>query len=120
LLQIKPVPLSRIESGLQEAIKKHGNVINFVELLINTKASVNDHQSALEYFNLLNSSLTNTPKWLFKKAEIIRLSGNRQAAASAFQNVISAIKKLPEARRNVPAIVRLRRESEIAVQKLQS
>ncbi|MEE9355691.1 MAG: hypothetical protein V3U75_08905 [Methylococcaceae bacterium] len=103
-LKIILLPKERIEAGILQGINHHGEIVNFVEAMIDFKIKTHQYEHAIAWFNKLPEKLRDTPKWINKRADVEILSGNRQKALNLYQYNLIQIAKLPKIRRSQLAI----------------
>lgn len=92
LFKVHPIPDGRIYKGLNEAIKKHGSISTYLELLINLNINTKNYLQAIIWIDKLPANLNRTPRWLIKKAELEVLKGDPNNAIKFYQMSIKTIK----------------------------
>lgn len=103
-LEINPLPNERIEAGILQAINHHGEIVNFVEAMIDFKTKTLQYKHALIWLNKLPEKLSDTPNWINKRADLEILRGNRQKALGLYQHNLNQIAKLPKIKQSQLAI----------------
>jgi tetratricopeptide (TPR) repeat protein len=118
LLKIDPIPVKRINSGLVDAINRHGQIVTFLDLLIDLNIKTANYQEAIVWLEKLPTNLKNTPLWLTRKGAITAFSGHRNEAKKLFRMALEGIAALPEYKQNLPAFVIVRYQAEQGILQL--
>lgn len=125
LMQAQPVApsakyLKDIVTGIDEGIDRHGELATYLELLIELYDRNGDYRQALDTVARLPSSLRQSPAWQLRKAELQLKAGDKKSATTTYLEVIDAVERLPEHRRNVKANIEVKQEAQLALTKLES
>ncbi len=118
LFKVSPIPANRITKGLQGAIKQHGSVITYSELLIDLNIKTKKYQKAISWIEKLPENLQQSPQWLIKKAEVENLDGNNKNALNLYQRCIKEISNMSPNKQNLPIFVTFRQQAEKAIRYL--
>jgi tetratricopeptide (TPR) repeat protein len=112
LFKISPIPAKRISNGLQDAIKQHGSLITYSELLIDLNIKTKNYQRAISWIEKLPENLQQSPQWLNKKADTEKLAGNHKKALNLYQRCIKEISNMSPNKQNLPIFITFRQQAE--------
>lgn len=118
LFKVSPIPAKRISNGLQDAIKQHGPVITYSELLIDLNIKIKNYQKAISWIEKLPENLQKSPQWLNKKAEVEKHAGNHKNARNLYQRCIKEISNMSPNKQNLPIFITFRQQAEKAIRHL--
>jgi predicted negative regulator of RcsB-dependent stress response len=80
----------------------------------------NRYDAALKRLDEVMAKAPRKETWLERRGNILRQAGKRDEARAAYQAGLDAMKTLPPARRNVPAMLELEKRLRSNVESLQS
>jgi predicted Zn-dependent protease len=125
LMQARPAPLppqelDGIVAGIDRGIARHGELVTYLELLIELYAANGGHRRALDTIARLPERVRTTPVWQMRRAELLLQAGEKESAAVAYHAVIEAVEQLPPYRRDVKANTDARQQAQLALQRLDS
>lgn len=97
---------------LDDGIRKLGPLVTLELFAIDLEVKRKNFDGALRRVDTVSGRLPRKETWLAKRGEILQQAGRTNEARSAFQSALAAIDALPAARRNVPAMIELRKRVE--------
>ena len=115
----QPVPIDRIETGINLGLKRFGNLVVLLEPMVEFYLELNRYEKAIEMLDAYPEAIQKTPQWMFRKAEVYVLSEQKELAKTHFTQVLNRIADLPEHRRSIIAMKELKLSTEQAIKKLQ-
>lgn len=114
-----PELLNSIVTGIDQGIARHGELVTYLELLIELYEDNGDYRRALDTFARLPESLQATPAWRLTRADLLLKAGDENAAALEYAAAIEAVERLPEHRRNVNANAEVKQRAVLALNRLE-
>jgi hypothetical protein len=112
--------LNGIVAGVDEGIARHGELITYLELLIELYDRNGEYRRALDTVGRLPAGLQTTPAWQLSKADLLFKSGDNKSATASYLAAIEAVEQLPQHRRNVKANAAVKQEASLALERLES
>lgn len=117
-----PLPgelLHSIVSGVDQGIARHGELVTYLELLIDLYGKNGDYRRALDTITRLPGNLQTAPVWRLSKADLLLKAGDKESAMTAYFAAIEAVEQLPAHRRNVKANAEVEQEARLALNRLE-
>jgi predicted Zn-dependent protease len=102
--------------GLDEGIEKLGPLVTLQLYAIDIEIKQGRHDAALQRLDRVSAQSPRKETWLARRGEILQQAGRQQDARKAYQDALTALDKLPPARRNVPAMVELEKRLRAAIE----
>jgi tetratricopeptide (TPR) repeat protein len=102
-----PIYYSTAIQGLDEGIEKFGVQVVLQIAAIDILRLENDWPGALDRVEILLAHSQRKERWLALKGDLLRLSGDRESASTAYLSALAAISTLPDSRRYTKATQKL-------------
>ena len=106
--------------GLDEGIEKLGPLVTLNLYAMDLEAENGRYQAALKRVDAIMAKAPRKETWLERRGNILRQAGKAAEAREAYQAALDAMKTLPPARRNVPAMIDLEKRLRGNIEALQS
>lgn len=116
---IPPELLNSIVTGIDRGIARHGELVAYLQLLIELYENNGDYRRALDTFARLPENIQAAPTWQLTRADLLLKAGDKNAAALGYAAAIEAVKRLPEHRRNVNANMEVKQRAVLALNLLE-
>jgi tetratricopeptide (TPR) repeat protein len=110
--------LQQALDGLEEGVRKLGSLVNLQLSAIDIEVKQQQYDRALTRLAAVAASSPRQETWLARKGEILQAAGRTADARAAYRAALSAMEKLPPARRNVPAMLELQKRIQAELEKL--
>ena len=106
--------------GLDEGVQKMGPLVTLQLYAMDLETENGRYDAALKRLDEVMAKAPRKETWLERRGNILRQAGKRDEARAAYQAGLDAMKTLPPARRNVPAMLELEKRLRSNVESLQS
>lgn len=116
-----PLPaelLHSVVAGIDQGIARHGEMVTYLELLVDLYDRNGDYRRAVDTIGRLPESLQTAPTWQLRKADLLLKAGDEKLAATVYLKTIEAVEQLPEYRRNVKANAKVEQQARLALDRL--
>ncbi|HXG48587.1 MAG TPA: tetratricopeptide repeat protein [Methylomirabilota bacterium] len=104
--------------GLDEGIARLGPLVTLQLYAIDLEIKLGRFDEALRRLDHVAAQSPRKETWLARRGEILTQAGRPEEARAAFQAALSALDKLPQSRRNVPAMMELEKRIKAELQTL--
>ena len=106
--------------GLDEGIKIMGPLVTLNLYAMDLEAENGRYEAALKRLDGVMTKAPRKETWLERRGNILRRAGKPAEARKAYEAALEAMKSLPPARRNVPAMVELQKRLRSNIESLSS
>lgn len=106
--------------GLDEGIQIMGPLVTLNLYAMDLEAANGRYDAALKRLDSVMEKAPRKETWLERRGNILRQAGNPAEARKAYESALTALKSLPPARRNVPAMVELEKRLRSNIESLSS
>jgi len=118
LMLIDPIPLKRLEKGLQAGLREHGPSALYFDILVEANIKAEKNNRALFWIEQIPEKIRSTPTWIIKRAQIYEHQDEIFSAIQLYQRLIRKIDHLPRDQQKSPALVETRRMSKKEIYRL--
>ena len=115
---IEPIPLRRLEKGLESGIRKHGPSMPFFELLVDANIKAENGSRALFWVDQMPEDIRISTVWLIKRAQIHEYQDDGLMAIQLYQQLLRKIDRLPREQQKTAEILDARRTSRKEIHRL--
>jgi len=95
--------------ALDEGVKRLGQLVTLQLLAIDLELKQQNYDGALSRLEMVAEKSPRKESWLVRRGEILIQAGRTDEARKTFQSALTALESLPPTRRNVPAMLELKR-----------
>jgi predicted Zn-dependent protease len=106
--------------GLDEGVEKMGPLVTLQLYAMDLETENGRYDAALKRLDGVMAKAPRKETWLERRGNILRQAGKPDEARAAYQAGLDAMKTLPPARRNVPAMLELEKRMRSNIESLQS
>ena len=106
--------------GLDEGVQKMGPLVTLQLYAMDLETENGRYDAALKRLDEVMAKAPRKETWLERRGNILRQAGKAEEARTAYQAGLDAMKTLPPARRNVPAMLELEKRLRTGVESSQS
>lgn len=100
------------KSSIDSARTNKGELIVFVEKLVELELEFEFYQKALNALNSLPANISATPNWLLVKADLFFKQGKKEDAALIYSQIIKTIDSYSQQKQSLKAISQIKRAAE--------
>jgi tetratricopeptide (TPR) repeat protein len=100
--------MRRAVSGLDEGIRRLGNLVALQTLAIDLECTLQSHDAALARIDQLLEQADRKESWLVQRAEVLLKAGRTADAAAALRSAQASISELPERHQKTEAVLQLK------------
>jgi predicted Zn-dependent protease len=104
--------------GIDDGVKRMGSLVTLQLTAIDLELRRNNHDGALARVDMVLERSPRKESWLARKGEILLQAGRAPEARKAYSDALAALRTLPPARRNVPAVSDLARRIQLELDHL--
>lgn len=110
--------LSEALHALDEGVKRLGQLVTLQLLAIDLELKQQNYDNALSRLEKVAEKSPRKESWLVRRGEILLQAGRTDEARTTFRSALTALESLPPTRRNVPAMLELKRRITSEIEKL--